>query len=280
MRRQNRCTGMVVGVVLGVLLSASVVLAGTLEPSVGPTAAGSQMYTLDQIYDLINNGTIANKMATFTEPASGPTAGTMHTLDEVYALVGQRAPVPKTGQTLCFDSLGATVPCAGTGQDGALQKGVVWPNPRFTVSNGTVTDNLTGLIWLQNANCTDTAGGISKAVGILTWANALTWSNNLAGGNCGLTDGSTVGQWRLPNVKELQSLIDFAFSGPALSNTAGYGHWTQGNPFTGVQSGNYWSSSTLAVTPFAAWYVDLKEGTVRNVLKTFTTYVWPVRGGQ
>jgi hypothetical protein len=34
--------------------------------------------------------------------------------------------------------------------------GVAWPNPRFTDnSDGTVTDNLTGLIWLKNANCTD-----------------------------------------------------------------------------------------------------------------------------
>ena len=34
------------------------------------------------------------------------------------------------------------------------KKGVAWPNPRFTDNgNGTVTDNLTGLIWLKNANC-------------------------------------------------------------------------------------------------------------------------------
>ena len=61
---------------------------------------------------------------------------------------------PKTGQTLCYDSLGAVVPCAGTGQDGEIKAGVAWPSPRFTDnSNGTVTDNLTGLIWLKNANC-------------------------------------------------------------------------------------------------------------------------------
>ena len=54
------------------------------------------------------------------------------------------APVPKTGQTVSY----------ATGDDGDLQKGVAWPDPRFTDnSDGTVTDNLTGLIWLKNANC-------------------------------------------------------------------------------------------------------------------------------
>ena len=56
---------------------------------------------------------------------------------------GNYAPVPKTGQTTSY----------GTGDDGALQKGVAWPTPRFTDnSNGTVTDNLTRLIWMKNAN--------------------------------------------------------------------------------------------------------------------------------
>ncbi len=53
------------------------------------------------------------------------------------------APVPQTGQTISY----------ATGDDGALQKGVALPSPRFTDNgNGTVTDNLTGLIWLKNAN--------------------------------------------------------------------------------------------------------------------------------
>src|SRR5215831_10404550 len=55
-----------------------------------------------------------------------------------------RAPVPRTGQTTSY----------AAGDDGALQKGVAWPTPRFTDNNnGTITDNLTGLIWLKNANC-------------------------------------------------------------------------------------------------------------------------------
>ena len=60
---------------------------------------------------------------------------------------------------------------APTGSDGDLQKGVAWPNPRFTDNaNGTVTDNLTGLIWLKNANCFGRP--VWTARGTCTWALA------------------------------------------------------------------------------------------------------------
>jgi hypothetical protein len=276
MTRRNGWAEIVVGVVMGVLFSAAIVLAGSLEPSVGPTQAGSQMVTLDQVYNFINNGTAATKMSAFTEPGSGPTAGTMHTLDEIYNLAGLRAPVPKTGQTPVFPIF---LPPAGS--DGLLYRGVGWPVPRFTDNNnGTVTDNLTGLIWLKNANCTDTLGGINKSSGTLNWADALTWSNNLATGHCGLTDGSTAGQWRLPNVREMQSLVDYGFSKPALCNTVGSGKWTEGASFIGVLASFYWSSTTYAGGTPSAWVVDLEAGNVTFYNKSSTGFLWPVRGGQ
>ena len=82
MGSQNRWTGIVVTVVMAMLFSAVVVLAGDLEPSGGPTAAGSQMYTLEQIYNRLNTGATAPKMTEFTGPSSGP-AGTGHTLDDI-----------------------------------------------------------------------------------------------------------------------------------------------------------------------------------------------------
>ena len=55
--------------------------------------------------------------------------------------------LPKTGQTKCYETIGVEIPCAGTGQDGEIQAGVTWPEPRFTDhGDGTVTDNLTGLM--------------------------------------------------------------------------------------------------------------------------------------
>jgi len=177
------------------------------------------------------------------------------------ACAGEPSAVPKTGQTGCWDANGATIDCAGTGQDGELQKGVS-VSPRFTDNgDGTVKDNLTGLIWLTNADC----------FGYQTWTDALTASNSLASGSCGLTDGSVAGDWRLPNVKELQSLIDFGQFNPALPI---------GHLFSGVHSYYYWSSTTVAFGPNSAWAVTLDGGFTAFVTKDDTFYVWPVRGGQ
>ena len=151
-----------------------------------------------------------------------------------------------------------------------MKKGVAWPTPRFTDNgNGTVTDQLTGLIWMKNAN----------AFGTKTWADALTAANNLKSGDAGLTDGSVKGDWRLPNLRELQSLIDYGFFGPALPDTLGTGKWTEGKPFQGVQSSYYWSSSTCAGSTASAWYVDFYDGVVGNGDKSSNGYVWCVRGG-
>ena len=188
--------------------------------------------------------------------------------------------VAKTGQTLCYDVAGGTIACAGTGQDGQYQAGIdpvvaptccgttnayntpAWTGVRFTDNgDGTVTDNLTALIWLKNANC----------YGPPNWATALSNANTLANGSCGLSDGSTAGQWRLPNVNELHSLIDLTQSNPALP---------AGHPFTGVRSSFYWTSTPVADSTSYAWFVFLYNGVVGDDDETMTYYVWPVRGGQ
>jgi hypothetical protein len=313
MRSQNRWTGRVVGVVMGVLFSAVVVWAGSLDPSVGPTSEGSQMYTLEQIYNRLNTGATGAKSTSFTEPSSGP-ASTGHTLDEIMgklpALDDANGAGPgnvtqgktywgltsgqwglKTGtmatpvdtdlvpenikQGVNIFGVVGTYPLAGVPRIGQSGYGVAWPNPRFTDNgNGTVTDNLTGLIWTKNANCN----------GIPVIANNIYLViNYMANGSCGLTDGSVAGQWRLPNIREMQSLVHYDYNNPALPNTSGTGKWSAGDPFTNVQSNCYWTSSRLAPMMTIIWSVNLGQGDLPlkdPTQPTITCYTWPVRGGQ
>lgn len=191
------------------------------------------------------------------------------------------APVPRTGQAGCWDVGGNPNICAYSlgeewvvvhGQDGAWQKGVEWPNPRFTDNNdGTITDNLTGLIWLKDANC----------FGQKTWGQAIDECDGLSAGYCGLTDGSQAGDWRLPNRFELESLLNLAYNHPPLSDTAGTGHWSNGDPFNNVQTSEYWSSTTFVWVPRYAYFVHMSNGsTPLEHYKTVPLYLWPVRGGQ
>jgi hypothetical protein len=175
---------------------------------------------------------------------------------------GVPSPVPQTGQSQCWDESGTAISCTGTGQDGEYQTGVT-VDPRFTDNgDGTVTDNLTGLIWLRNADC----------FWIRNWTDALSDVNGLADGSCGLSDGSAAGDWRVPNVRELQSLVDFDEWLPPLP---------EGRPFFAEQSAHYWSSTTRLIDPTNGWYVHFGVGYVGGLNK-YNAYlhVWPVRDGQ
>ncbi|QWV94728.1 DUF1566 domain-containing protein [Geomonas oryzisoli] len=135
--------------------------------------------------------------------------------------------LPKTGQTRCWDIAGTIIDCAGTGHDGETQLGRDWPSPRFSDNgNGTLTDTMTGLVWLKNANC----------FGTLAWQQALDAANALASGSCGLTDGSAAGQWRLPNRKELLSI--------SSQNVSDGGAWLNSQGFVNGLHTYYWTSDT------------------------------------
>jgi len=132
------------------------------------------------------------------------------------------APVAQTGQTDCWDTAGAVISCIGTGQDGEIRAGVAWPQTRFTDNNnGTITDNLTGLVWLKNMSCQN-----------ITWPTfegSLNRIKTLSSGSCGLTDGSTPGEWRLPNARELASLSNSqAASGADWLTTQGFSNAVYG----------------------------------------------------
>ena len=158
--------------------------------------------------------------------------------------------LPKTGQTTNY----------AAGDDGDLRKGAAWRGPRFAVSNDCVTDNLTGLMWSKNGNMPN---------GTKTWQEALDYvaSLNSRGGVCGYTD------WRLPNVNELESLVNAEKSDTAT--------WLNTQGFTNAQAGNYWSSSTYASDmDGGALVVGMDDSSVGGIYKSYNYYVWPVRAGQ
>jgi hypothetical protein len=280
-------------VVAMAVLMVAAVSAGNPDNPPGPPET-TNSYTLEDIYDRLATGA-AGAQITFTEPSEGPPTGTMHTLNEIMSVAPQvndtngatqthllagmtawgltsdewgvitgtypYAPVPKTGQTISYT----------VGDDGDLEKGVAWPVPRFTDNDdGTVTDNLTGLVWLRDASCQAFFSGDAMGQNHRDWSAALAADNALASGYCGLSDSSVVGDWRLPNLRELHSLIDYGNSSPALPD---------GHPFTNVTHGSYWTSSTNTGFTDRAWYVSLPNGMVSYEYKTETRNVWAVRDG-
>jgi hypothetical protein len=140
------------------------------------------------------------------------------------------------------------------------------PDSRFTNNrDGTVTDNLTKLVWLKNTNC----------FGIQDWQSAVLAAKSLKDGDCGpnpnfvLSDGSSAGDWRLPTMNELCTLIDFSQRDPALPN---------GHMFSDSPPGYHWSATTLDYHSELAWIVYIESGTTcYENIKNRSGYVLPVR---
>jgi hypothetical protein len=158
------------------------------------------------------------------------------------------------------------------GDDASVLSGVRMTYPRFIDNgDGTIADTVTGLIWMKKADCIRS-----------DWWNAAAATNNLANGQCGLADGSTAGQWRMPNRAELLSLGDRAETNQALRfNTVFHnadGSIDQPAVFEAFPSGDFlWTSTTYAATPVFAWTVYSCDFGVYDISKTNTGYSLAVR---
>jgi len=267
------------------LVFSSPLLAGSLNSPAVPSDASSAMFTIEDIYNRLNDGTDGTKRSAFAESTAVP-AATGKTLDDVMS----KAPTKdNTNGAEPSDVATGKTYWGLTDANWGLQTGTASipsctrnssANPVFTVNgDGTVTDNRTCLIWLQDASCADLAG--TDGDGKANWDTAKTAASSLANGTCGLTDSSNAGDWHLPTIQELGSLVHYGYSSPAISNATGDAKWaTDGVAFSGVQANYYWSSSISVNDTANAWYVSLNDGIVSSTNKTYTSYVWPVRGGQ
>jgi hypothetical protein len=206
-------------------------------------------YTLTQVYSAIP--TIdATKVATGTS---------------YLGVAGSAYPAKplKTNQTLCYDPSGnstSTISCAGSNQDGQYQKGVA----RSYADNGdgTITDNSTGLMWWK---CTYGQSGSNCSGGS---GNYVDFPTAIATCEADVTGGHS--DWRLPNVMELESLVDFSTSSPAINSTY----------FPNTVSDYWWSATTYAIPDdqYVAWIVGFGDGGVSSDNKAATYLVRCVRG--
>jgi hypothetical protein len=245
-------------------------MAGVLVGGLGmwlvavPSAQGEVAptgYTLEDIYQFIdsNGSTNPTEGGHSLYPSGAPGQGGMHTLRDIMAALREKLPchgggggaLPATGQTKCYDAE-LEIACGSTdwpGQDGFYTVGCSSEGRFSDNADGTVTDHCTGLMWQKETD-----------PGTYTWQQALQYCEGLS--LAGHSD------WRLPNVRELQSIVDYGRDNPSI------------DPVFGAVSHWYWSSSTYVFYPGSAWVVYFYDGHVSSGYKGDSGYVRAVRSGR
>ena len=160
------------------------------------------------------------------------------------SVFGYSGELPDTGQTTSYTET--------FGEDSDYQP--VASQPSYTDNgDGTVTDNRTGLMWLKYANNYNSGA-------------AQTWEAALSG--CESFSYAGYSDWRLPNVRELESIVDAGEQNPAINTTY----------FLNTESSQYWTSTTYVPDTSYAWLVYFYNGGVNVYYKSYNFYVRPVRG--
>jgi hypothetical protein len=180
--------------------------------------------------------------------------------------LARRGQLPATGQTKCYDAAGAEIPCDSatcTGQDGLYRAGCPSASRFADNGDGTMTDTCTGLMWQKDS--ADTSGDGSWTIeDYIPWCDALAYCESLD--LAGHTD------WRLPNVRELQSIADYGrCCSPDLTFDPVF------LPSSADFATVYWSSTTDAGTPNRAWAGGFHGGTFTPTGKADVWYVRAVR---
>jgi hypothetical protein len=117
-------------------------------------------------------------------------------------------------------------------------RGAINPISLVDNGNGTVTDEATGLMWQKG----------EAAAGAMTWNESLAYCEDLS--LAGHDD------WRLPNINELQSIVDYNAFEPSIDTTF----------FPEAVAEIYWSSTTFVEVVSEAWNISFLNGDV---------YAWP-----
>jgi hypothetical protein len=176
------------------------------------------------------------------------------------------AGLPDTGQRNCYglvDDQGKEIGCDSAtcpGQDGSYATGCPSEGRFVDNGDGTVTDHCTGLMWQKDtADVNGDGQFVNNNRDDASWCDALAYCENLsfAGHN----------DWRLPNVRELQGIVDYGRINPSI------------DPAFDALSSVYWSSTSYADNPDSAWVVYFGYGAVSYDGKAGSFYVLAVRSG-
>ena len=154
------------------------------------------------------------------------------------------------------------IPCAGTNQDGDLQRGsdAVYADN----GDGTISDKVNSIMWQK---CADGENALSCAGAASTF---LMDDGNGTSPAINICEDLVLGghsDWHLPNIRELQSVVDYGFSSPAVDSVY----------FPNTQAGNYWSSTAVESSTTNAWLVNFADGQVLGGNMANAGYVRCVR---
>ena len=189
---------------------------------------------------------------------------------------------PATGQDVSFGTSTTTQTGAPVNDDGLVRAGGAL---RYQDNlDGTITDLNTGLMW-EKKSMDGTDHDVTKVfpwsslfqATIWDWIDAINTEVANGIGFAGFND------WRIPNVKELQSIVNYGTFGPAVDpafhNNESPGCTVLTCSATAVARA-YWSSTTIAVAAaIDAWDVEFVNGVVTGGLKSDSFFVRAVRGG-
>ncbi len=147
------------------------------------------------------------------------------------------------------------------------------PDSAFSVDNGLVTDNRTGLMWRQ---CSEGQSGVDCSEGdrdssFFTWQEALEHVKSV---NSNSGDGYS--DWRLPNKKELETIIENSCVAPSINENFFYMFPSR----SFYADARYWTSTTLADDPQSAWVALFQYGAILPAKKSGKFFIRLVRGGQ
>ena len=179
----------------------------------------------------------------------------------------------RTGQTTCWSEAGASIPCAGTGQDGEIQAGMA-PPFYLDLGVGTIFDTRSGLTWEKQSD----DGSIHDFDNTYTWADGFA---KIAALNT--TRFAGYDDWRVPNVNEMHTIISYVNTSPAVpfafhsGCTPGCSALVCACTPTGLAF--YWMSDVAWPGYGNAWAVRVDDGNLFTPTVNATYRVRAVRGG-